>query len=75
MSYTFEVSYNLFSVFPTWSFLFFTLTLMLGALISFITGASFGIIVNWVLDFYQRIFHSNLQRIHYLKVIDRVRTL
>ena len=68
MSYTCEVSDNPFSGFPTWSFVDFTLIPILSALISFITGASFGIIVNWVLDFYQSVFHSNLQRIHPLEV-------
>ena len=68
MSYICEISINLSSTFPTWSFLNLTLILILGALISFITRASFGIIVNWVLDFYQSIFHSNLQRTYPLEV-------
>ena len=71
MSYTCEVSDSLFSAFPRWSFVIFTVILLLGALISFITGAS-GIIFNWVLDFYQSIFHSNLRRIHPLEVVHRV---
>ena len=72
MSYTCEVSNNLFSTFPTWLFLVFTLILLLGALISFITGASFGIIVNWVLDFYQIIFHSNRPRTNPQEVCHRI---
>ena len=39
----------------------FCLILILGALISFITGASCGIIINWVLDFSQSLLHSNRQ--------------
>ena len=62
MSYNCEVSGNPFSDFPTWLFLSFTLIPKLGTLISFITGASFGIIVNWVLDFSQSLLHSNRQR-------------
>ena len=42
----------------------FSLILILGALISFITGASCGIIINWVLDFSQSFLHSNRQRSH-----------
>ena len=72
MSYTCEVSDNVLSVLPTRLFLIFILSFILGASISFITSASFGIIVNWVLDNYQSISHSNLQRIHPLEVIDRV---
>ena len=56
------MSKNLFSTCPTWSFLMFSLILILGALISLITGASCGIIINWVLDFSQRLLHSNRQR-------------
>ena len=62
MGYNCEVSKNLFSTCPTWSFLMFSLLLILGALISFITGASCGIIINWVLDFSQSLLHSNRQR-------------
>ena len=40
----------------------FSLILILGALLSFITGASCGIIINWVLDFSQSLLHSNRQR-------------
>ena len=72
MSYNCEVSGNLFSTFPTWSFLIFSLIHILGALISFNTGASFGIIVNWVLDFSQSILYSNRQRIHLQEVFHRV---
>ena len=71
MSYTCEVSNNPFSAFPTWSFFVFTLILLLGALISFIAGASFGIIVNWFLNFFQSIFHSNPRRIHPQELIFR----
>ena len=74
MSYKCEVSNNPFSTFPTWSFLIFSLILILGALIPFITGASFGIIVNWVLDFSQSIFYSNRQRIYPQEVFYRVWT-
>ena len=56
------MSKNLFSTCPIWSFLMFSLILILGALISFITGASCGIIINWVLDFSQSLLHSNRQR-------------
>ena len=72
MSYNCEVLNNLFSASPLWSFLFFTLILVLGALISFTTGASFGIIVNWVLNFHQSIFHSNLQRIYPFEETHRI---
>ena len=72
MSYNCVESGNLFSTFPTWSFLIFRLILILGALISFITGASFGIIVNWVLDFSQSILYSNRQRIYLQEVFHRV---
>ena len=60
MSYTCGVSDNLVSAFPTWSLVILTLIIILGVMISFITGASFGITVNWDLEFYQSIFHSNL---------------
>ena len=72
MSYICEVSGNLFSTFPIWSFLIFSLIVILGALISFVTGASFGIIVNWVLDFSQSILYSNRQRIFLQEVFHRV---
>ena len=62
MSYNCEVSKNLFSTCPTWSFLMFSLVRILGALISFLTAASCGIIINWVLDFSQSFLHSNRQR-------------
>ena len=62
MSYNCEVSKNLFSTCPTLSFLMFSLILILGALISSSTGASCGIIINWVLDFSQSLLHSNRQR-------------
>ena len=62
MSYNCEVPKNPSSTCPTWSFLMFSLILILGALISFITGASCGIIFNWVLDFSQSLLHSNRQR-------------
>ena len=75
MSYICEVSNNLFSVFPTWSFLIFTLTFILAALILIITGTSFGITVNWVSDFYQSTFHSNLQIFYPLEVTHRVAIL
>ena len=74
MSYNCEVSNNPFSTFPTWSFLIFSLILILGALIPFITGASFGIIVNWVLDFSQSNFYSNRQRIYPQEVFYRIWT-
>ena len=48
----------------TWSFLIFNLILILGALISFITGASIGITINWVLDFSHSLLHSNRQKIY-----------
>ena len=72
MSYNCEVSNNPFSTFPTWSYLIFSLILILGALISFINGASFGIIVNWVLDFSLSIFQSNPQRIYLEEVFHRI---
>ena len=72
MSYTCEVSNILLSAFATWSFLFFTCILVLGALISFNTDASLGIIVNWVIDFYQNIFHPNLQKSFPVDVIHLV---
>ena len=62
MSYNCEVSKNLFSTCPTWSFSMFSLILIMGALISFITGASCGKIIDWVLDFSQSLLHSNRQR-------------
>ena len=64
MSYNCEASNKFFSAFSTWSFLILTLIFLLGALISFLTGASFVIIVNWVLDFSQSLLHSNRQRIN-----------
>ena len=72
MSYNCEVSNNFFSAFPTWSFLIFTSFFILGALISYITGASFGIIVNWVLDFSQSLLHSHRQRIYLHEVFIRI---
>ena len=72
MSYKCEVSNNPFSTSPTWSFLIFSLILILGALISFITGASFGIKVDCVLVFSHRVFHFNRQRIYPQKVFHRV---
>ena len=72
MSYICGKSDNPFSAFPTWSYVIFSLILILGALISFVTGASFGIIVNWVIDFYQRIFQLNLRRIYPIEVIQGV---
>ena len=74
MSYNCEVSDNLFSVFPTWCFLIFSLSLILGALISFITGASFGILANWVLDSIQSLLQSNRQRIRRQEVVRLVWT-
>ena len=74
MSYNCEVSNSFFSAFSTWSFFIFTLIFLLGALISFLTGASFVIIVNWVLDFSQSLFHSNRQRIPNQEVFRLVRT-
>ena len=71
MSYSCEVSGNLFSVLPKWSRVIFTLNPILVALISNITGASFGTKVDWALDFYQSIFHSNLRRIHIPELIHR----
>ena len=62
MSYNCEVFNNFFSTFSTWSFLFFSLIFLLGASISFLTGASFVVIINWVLDFSQSFLHSNRQR-------------
>ena len=62
MSYNCKVSKIFFSAFPTWSFLSFTLIFLLGALISFFSGASFVMKVNWVLDFSQSLFHSIRQR-------------
>ena len=64
MSYNCEAPNNFFSTFSTWSFLILTLIFLLGALISFLTGASFVIIVNWVLDFSQSLLNSNRQRIN-----------
>ena len=74
MSYNCEVSDKFFSAFPTCSFLIFTSIFLLGAVISFFTGASFVIIVNWVLDFSQSLFHPNRQRIHIQKVFRLVWT-
>ena len=64
MSYNCEVSNNFFSAYPTWSFLLFTLISLLGALLTFLTGASFVLIENWVLDFSRSFFHSYRQRIY-----------
>ena len=72
MGYNCEVSNNPFSTLPTWSFLIFRLIFILGALISFITGASFDILVNWVLDFSLSLFQSNRQRIYPQEVFHRI---
>ena len=58
MSYTCEVSDNLLILKKNVVIrFFFSVIVILGAIISFITGAFFGIIVNWVSDFFQSIFH------------------
>ena len=49
-----------------------TLILILGALISFDTGASLCIIVNWVLDFSQGLLHSNRQKFYTQEVFHLV---
>ena len=72
MSYNCELSKNLFSTFPTWSILIFGLVSILGALISFITGTSFGIIINWVLDFRQSVFISKQRRIYIQELFHQV---
>ena len=51
MNYISEKSDDLFSALPIMSIVIFTLILILRALVSFITGASFGKLVTWVLDF------------------------
>ena len=72
MSYNCGVLNNFPFAFLTWSLVIFTLILILRAINSFITGASFGIIVNWVLDFSQSILPSNRQRIYPQEVSHRV---
>ena len=74
MSYNCGVLDNSNCTFSTWSIVIFSLTFILGAINSLITGASFGIIVNWVLDFSQSIFHSNRRKIYPQEVFHRVWT-
>ena len=60
--------------FTTWSVAIFASVFILGAINSFFTGASFGMIVNWVLDFSQSLLHSNRQRINTQEVFRLVWT-
>ena len=58
--------------FTTWSISIFALIFIRSAINSFITGASFGLIVSLVLDFSQSVFHSYRQRIYPQEVFHRV---